>query len=65
MDHFTVERYVCQSDCIVAVGTTAWWNINTGKHFETPIITLWRFKDGKAIEFFEYYDTAMVGATVT
>lgn len=63
MDHFTVDRYVCQDNTIVAIGATAWRNVKTNKHFETPIITEWKFKDGKAAYFFEYYDTARVAET--
>jgi ketosteroid isomerase-like protein len=32
---------------------------------ETPKIDFWRFKDGKAIEFYEYFDTACVAAAAT
>ena len=60
MGHYTMERFVCQDDCVVAIGRTAWTGIKSGKYFETPIVTVWRFKDGKAISFFEYYDTATV-----
>lgn len=60
MDHFTVDRYVCQGDTIVAIGSTGWHHLASGKTFETPIVTIWRFKDGKAVSFFEYYDTAIV-----
>ncbi|MHC2867436.1 ketosteroid isomerase-like protein [Bradyrhizobium diazoefficiens] len=32
---------------------------------ETPKLDFWRFKDGKAIEFYEYFDTACVVAAAT
>ena len=35
-------------------------NKETGKAFETPKIDIWRFRDGRAIEFFEHYDTAQI-----
>jgi uncharacterized protein len=60
MDHFTVDRYVCQGDTVVAIGSTGWHNPVSGKKFDTPKVDIWRFKDGKAIAFFEYYDTASV-----
>ena len=60
MDHFTVDRYVCDGDTIVAIGSSAWHHLVTGKKFDTPMVSVWRFKDGKAISFFEYYDTATV-----
>jgi len=61
MDHYTVDRYICQDDTIVVICSTAWRNRATGKRFDTPKVDVWRFKDGKAVSFFEYYDTAGVG----
>jgi uncharacterized protein len=60
MNHFTVDRYVCQGDTVVAIGSTAWHHLGSGKSFDTPIVNVWRFKEGKAISFFEYFDTARV-----
>jgi ketosteroid isomerase-like protein len=62
MLHYTVDRYVCQGDTIVVVGRTGWIHRASERRLETPIVSVWRFKDGKAIEFFEYYDTAAVAA---
>ena len=58
MDHYTVEQYVCDGDTIVTIGTTAWHNRTTRKPIDTPIVTVWRFRRGKVVSFFEYYDTA-------
>ena len=65
MIHYTVDQYVAQGDTVCAIGSTAWTNKATGKSVETPKVDVWRFKDGKAVAFFEYYDTAalMAGAT--
>ncbi|MCC7047575.1 MAG: nuclear transport factor 2 family protein [Alphaproteobacteria bacterium] len=60
MEHYTVERFVCEDDTIVMIGITAWRNIATGKRVQTPKVDLWRFKNGKAVTFFEFYDTAAV-----
>jgi ketosteroid isomerase-like protein len=65
MKHYTVDNYVCQGDTIVSIGRTAWTCKTTGKLLDTPIVGVWRFKDGKAIGFFEYYDTAQVADAVT
>jgi len=65
MDHYTVEQYVCDGDTIVAIGTTAWRNKATGKPVETPIVTVWRFQNGKVVAFFEYYDTAKLVEAAT
>ncbi len=34
----------------------------TGKVVKTPKVDSWRFAHGKAVEFYEYYDTAQVQA---
>jgi uncharacterized protein len=60
MDRFTVDRYLCEDDTIAAIGSSAWHHLASGKEFETPMVTIWRFKDGKAVSIFEYYDTAGV-----
>lgn len=56
--YFTVDHYVAEGDKVCAVGNTAWRNKQTGKTLETPKVDFWQFRDGKAISFFEYYDTA-------
>ena len=61
MDYFKVDQYVCQGDTIVVIGSTAWTHRATGKQAESPKVDVWRFnKEGKAIAFFEYYDTANI-----
>lgn len=66
MIHFTVDRILVDGDTAVMIGSTAWINKATGKDVETPKVDVWRFNDaGKAIEFYEYYDTAtMLAATM-
>jgi ketosteroid isomerase-like protein len=65
MVHYTMDEYVAQGDAVVARGSTAWTNKKTGKTVETPKVDFWRFRDGKAIEFYEYFDTAQVAAAAT
>jgi uncharacterized protein len=65
MEHYTIERYVCQDDTIVVICSTGWRNRATGKRFDTPKVDVWRVKDGKIVAFFEYYDTAAVGEAAT
>jgi len=62
MIHYTVDRYIEQDGSICAVGSTAWTNKRTGKIVETPKVDVWRFENGKAVSFFEYYDTAALFA---
>ena len=65
MEHFTVERYICEGDTIVVIAHCAWTNKETGKRVDTPKVDIWRFKDGKATAFHEFYDTAQVVASMT
>jgi hypothetical protein len=65
MEYYTMNEFVAQGDAVVARGICAWTNKRTGKLAETPKLDFWRFKDGKAVEFYEYFDTACVMAAAT
>jgi ketosteroid isomerase-like protein len=58
MLYFTAQEFVAQGDVVVMRGATAWRNRRTGKAHATPKLDFWRFRGGKAVEFFEYFDTA-------
>ncbi len=58
MEHYTTRFFMEDGDRIAVFGTTAWTIKSTGKRVESLIATFWRFKDGKAVEFAEFYDTA-------
>ena len=60
MIHYTVHDYVAQGDMVFVRCTTSWKNRKTGNTFETPKADFWRIRDGKIVEFYEYYDTAAV-----
>jgi len=60
MIHYTATDFIQDGNRIVVYGTTAWRNRATGKRIETPIMTLWRFKRGKAVGFHEFLDTVAV-----
>ncbi len=65
MVHFTVDEFIAQNDAVVMRGRVAWRNKRTGKVCASPKVDYWRFRDGKAIEFFEYFDTAGAQAAAT
>ena len=58
MSFYRIDEYIAQNDRVVAVGSTSWRNKSTGKIVVTPKIDIWRMKDGKAVQFSEFYDTA-------
>jgi len=65
MQHYTVHDMVAEGDRVVVISTTAWTNKATGKTVETPKVDVWRFNDGRATEFYEYFDTARMFAAAT
>jgi ketosteroid isomerase-like protein len=55
---YEMHEYIAQDDRVVAIGHCAWRHKRTGKAVDTPKVDIWRFKNGKVVEFFELYDTA-------
>jgi hypothetical protein len=64
MMEFAVENFVAQGDRVVMLGRCAWRYRKTDRVVWTAKVDSWRFVDGKAVEFFEFYDTAQVQAAV-
>ena len=60
MIEFVPEHFVAQDDRVVMLGRCSWRFKRTGKVVSTPKADSWRFADGKAVEFYEYYDTAQL-----
>jgi ketosteroid isomerase-like protein len=58
MLHYTADEYIAQGESVVMRGSTAWRSKLTGKVCSTPKLDYWCFRDGKAVEYFEYFDTA-------
>ena len=58
MNFYRPDEFLAAGDFVLMIGTCSFKNKATGKTFTTPKADLWRFRDGKAVEFFEYYDTA-------
>lgn len=58
MVHHTPEVFLADGDRVAVFGKCAFRNRKTGKVAETAVANLWRFRDGKAVEYFELYDTA-------
>ena len=58
MNFYDVKQYIAQDDMVVMQGVCSWTHKATGKICETPKVDIWRFRDGKAVEFYEMFDTA-------
>jgi len=57
---YRVDHFVAQGDRVVMLGHCSWRAKESGKVVSTPKCDSWRFADGKAVEFYEYFDTAQV-----
>jgi ketosteroid isomerase-like protein len=60
MIEYTAREFVAQGDRVVMLGHCRWRYKQTGKVVSTPKVDAWLFAGGKAVEFYEYYDTAQL-----
>ena len=65
MKHYTVDCMIAEGDRVAVIGSTAWTCNATKKDVETPKVDVWYFKDGRAVKFYEYFDTARLFAAAT
>ena len=54
------EESIAQGDRVVVLSQCTWRYKKTGKVVTTPKADTWRLADGKAVAFYEYFDTAQV-----
>ncbi|QRM29350.1 nuclear transport factor 2 family protein [Microvirga sp. VF16] len=60
-----MDEFIAQDDRVAVVGRAIWRHKGTGKVADTRKVDIWRFRDGKVIDFDEYYDTARLIAAAT
>jgi uncharacterized protein len=65
MLEYRVDHFVAQGDRVVMLGHCSWRAKKSGQVVSTPKCDSWRFTDGKAVEFYEYFDTAQVAQAIT
>ena len=58
MINYKTGAFIADGDWVAMRGSTAWKNRATGRVVDTPKADFWRFRDGKVVEFHEFYDTA-------
>src|SRR5262245_28766651 len=58
MINYKTVEFIAEGDRIAVRGSTAWRNRKTGRVVDTPKADFWTFRDGKIVEFHEFYDTA-------
>jgi uncharacterized protein len=62
MIEYEQDHYIAQDDRVIVLGHCAWRHKGTGKVVRTPKCDSWRFAGDKVVEYYEYFDTAQVGA---
>jgi len=58
MQRYTPEHYVAQGDWVVMRGSCSWKHRRTNKVCDTPKADFLRLRNGKVVEFHEFFDTA-------
>ena len=58
MVRYTTDEFIAQGDRVVMIGSCCWKSRRNGNVVETPKADVIRMKDGKIVEFFEFFDTA-------
>ena len=62
---YDADEFVAQGDRVVMIGRCVWKHRRTGKVVDSPKCDVIRMRDGKVVEFMEFYDTQMaMAATV-
>ncbi len=62
MVYFTPEEFIAQDDRVVVLSQVAFKSRITGKTAQSPKADIFRFRDGKIVEFVEFFDTAAAQA---
>ena len=65
MISYNADEFIAQGDRVVMLGSCAWKHRGTGKTVKSPKADVIRMRDGKIVDFMEFYDTAaaIAGAT--
>jgi ketosteroid isomerase-like protein len=58
MVYFQPEDFIAQDDRVVVLSRVAFKSRITGKVAQSPKADIFRFRDGKIVEFVEFFDTA-------
>jgi len=58
MINYKTVEFIAEGEAVAVRGSTAWRNRKTGRIVDTPKADFWTFRNGKVVEFHEFYDTA-------
>jgi uncharacterized protein len=62
MINYRTVHFIAEGERVAVLASTAWRNLKTGREIDTPKADFWTFRDGKVVEFHEFYDTAGLAA---
>jgi len=57
MIDYPQEKMIADADTIVWIGRCHWRHRATGREINTPKVDIWTFRDGKAVDFLEMFDS--------
>jgi ketosteroid isomerase-like protein len=57
MIDYPQDRIVADGDTVVWIGRCHWRHRATGREIDTPKVDIWRFANGKAVDFLEMFDS--------
>jgi len=60
MIQYKTNTFAVDGDRVVMLGSTSWKHKKTGNVFDTPKADLITLRDGRIVEFFEFYDTEKI-----
>ncbi|HJS03719.1 MAG TPA: nuclear transport factor 2 family protein [Variovorax sp.] len=55
---YDANEFIAQGDRVVMLGSCEWKHRGTGKIVKSPKADVHRLRDGKVVDFMEFYDTA-------
>ena len=58
MIDYAADQFIAQGEHVVMRGRCSWRHRRTGKEIHSPKADFFRMKNGKVVEFYEFYDTA-------
>jgi ketosteroid isomerase-like protein len=56
---YNADEFIAQGDRVVMLGSCEWKHRATGKIAKSPKADVHRLRDGKVVDFMEFYDTAV------
>ena len=58
MHHYTTDRFIVDGRWVVVMGRCKFESRATGRVVETPKVDVFKFRRGKIVRFYEFFDTA-------